>query len=217
MGYGSETRNAYGAAKAADYRAQLRRSGWMRFTMDREKAIVRKLISEQRLSSTERILDMPCGTGVLAPVLADCGAQVIAADISHAMLTWAQREYACHPRVTFAIADACSMPFKDEAFEGALVIGFLHRLSEDVRLTLLRELRPLVREFLIVSYSADSSLQRVKKHLIRWVRRHHESAPHPVAKQQLEAEFATARFRVERTFYVAPAFSAERIALLRPV
>jgi len=75
------------------------------------------------------ILDMGCGTGVLAGSLATATvrARIIGVDLSEPFLAYA-RAAIRDPRVAFEQADACALPFADATFDQSLsllVISFL--------------------------------------------------------------------------------------------
>ncbi|MEJ8825871.1 methyltransferase domain-containing protein [Variovorax humicola] len=67
-----------------------------------------------------KLLDVACGSGYMAAMAADSGAQVEAVDFSPNMVEVATRRY---PRLPFRMADAEALPFADNTFD-AVVIGF---------------------------------------------------------------------------------------------
>lgn len=87
------------------------------------------LIGQLGISPGERVLDLGCGTGHTACLIAKRhNAGVVAADLRPGMLTWAQKR-ALREGVTNAVrlvaGDAHRLPFKDGSFDAALVESVL--------------------------------------------------------------------------------------------
>ena len=70
----------------------------------------------------ERILDLGCGTGHLTSLIAESGAEVVGVDSSEDMVGVASANY---PHIRFEVADARSLPFKDE-FNAVFSNAVLH-------------------------------------------------------------------------------------------
>lgn len=63
-----------------------------------------------QLSEGLRVLDLGCGTGYFSALLRERGAQVVCADISHAMLEQAKQR--CGDEgMSYQLADAEQLPF----------------------------------------------------------------------------------------------------------
>jgi demethylmenaquinone methyltransferase / 2-methoxy-6-polyprenyl-1,4-benzoquinol methylase len=85
----------------------------------RDRHWKRKLVSlagpERALDSGEpRGLDLACGTGDIAALLATRSVRVVGLDITHRMLQLAQ---ARHSNITFVTGDMLSLPFADAMFD----------------------------------------------------------------------------------------------------
>jgi len=85
----------------------------------RDRHWKRKLVSltrpERAVDSGEsRGLDLACGTGDIAALLATRGVRVVGLDITHRMLQLAR---ARHSNITFVTADMLSLPFGDAMFD----------------------------------------------------------------------------------------------------
>ena len=79
------------------------------------------------ISNGERVLDVGCGTGSLAFLLAEqeglesiCGIDYAPPYIEHATLRNSD------PRLSFRVGDACDLPFPDAAFDRVLSLLMLH-------------------------------------------------------------------------------------------
>ncbi|WP_369258388.1 class I SAM-dependent methyltransferase [Geodermatophilus amargosae] len=76
-----------------------------------------QLVAAARVSSADRVLDVGCGTGVLARAAADRvadEAQVTGLDVNEGMLAVARR---IRPGVDWRQGDAAALPFPDDAFD----------------------------------------------------------------------------------------------------
>lgn len=138
-----------------------------RFVAWRERRTLHGLLSDFMPGV---VLDVPAGTGKMAPVLAALGATVVAADISPQMLAVAREEYARlgHRAVEFLVSDAESI---DRTLAGRPVdvgccIRLLHRVPADARRQILQALARTA-PVSVVSYSVTSPLQRLRCRLLR--------------------------------------------------
>jgi demethylmenaquinone methyltransferase/2-methoxy-6-polyprenyl-1,4-benzoquinol methylase len=89
----------------------------------------------------DRVLDAACGTGDLAVIAAQAGAQVTGLDFSERMLERARRKA---PELEWVRGDMLALPFEDASFDAATV-GFGVRNVEDLAAAvseLCRVLRP---------------------------------------------------------------------------
>jgi len=90
----------------------------------RDQAWRRAAVRAAELREGQRALDMACGTGDLALLLARAtpAAEVVGGDFTPEMLDLA-RERNRHPKITYVHADALDLPFEDREFD-ALTIAF---------------------------------------------------------------------------------------------
>ena len=214
MSYETETRAAYqNQERASAYHAQLV-SGfkWARAMMWRERRLVARALRLTHLGPDEIVVDFPCGSGVMIDAIRRTGLRSLGVDISSDMIAIARHGTPSSP---FVVADVCQPPFRPGRFRCVLTIGLMHRLPADVRLRALRALRDLTAEFLIVSFSVDSTAQRFKGRLVR--RLGLGRAPHPAGIETLHRELRECGLQIVRTFSVLPFLSAERILLLTRV
>ena len=94
----------------AAYVVQLREEKSPAQTRVEVEFVVRAL----RLSPGARILDVPCGYGRHASLLARSGFPVVGVDLSRAMIAEARRRFAESPRLRFARCDMRRITFRDE-------------------------------------------------------------------------------------------------------
>lgn len=86
-----------------------------------------------------RIIDVGCGSGATALVLAEAfpESQVVGLDLSEPLLDIASRAAgaaALGERVRFERADACELPYEADFFDVALNINMLHLVDEPVEM-----------------------------------------------------------------------------------
>ncbi len=90
----------------------------------------------------KRILDIGCGTGVLARSLSAEGARVTGVDPNAEAVAAARRAV---PTGTFHPAGAEALPFADRSFDGAVFLNSLHHVPEPAMHRALREAARVVK------------------------------------------------------------------------
>jgi ubiquinone/menaquinone biosynthesis C-methylase UbiE len=76
----------------------------------------------QQLLPKGKILEVGCGVGLEAELLAELGYQYVGTDIAKAFVAEAKR---LHPKLKFAQASAYELPFGDQEFDGFITIATL--------------------------------------------------------------------------------------------
>lgn len=113
----------------------------------REKAAVLEALGPVE---GQRILDIAAGTGRFSLLLAEQGADVVAVDISRAMLDQAEekrRSIATAGTLAFLRGDASTLPFEDDSFDAVIAMRFFHLVDDAVRF--LEELKRVSAETVI--------------------------------------------------------------------
>jgi SAM-dependent methyltransferase len=77
-----------------------------------------------RLPPPARILDVGCGTGLLAQRLSAAGDDVVGLDLSLGMLLQGTA------RLRYVQGDAAALPFPDASFDGAVTVAALHHIFD---------------------------------------------------------------------------------------
>lgn len=88
------------------------------------------LLSAANIKAGTRLLDVGTGSGVVAAIAREMGADVVGIDFSEPMLVEARREV---PDVEFRTASADNIPFGEASFEAVVANGVLHHLGEPDR------------------------------------------------------------------------------------
>lgn len=215
VSYEAQTRNAYDADKAVIYYDQINGKTWMRFTMWRELRCVRRAVAALHPTASDIALDLPCGTGLLAEIFRDLPCAVVPCDISGDMMGFAKGHYDGSNFPGLVQGDLAESPFMDNSFAFVITLGLMHRVPYSIRTAFLKELHRITSGHLIVSYSLDSPVQRLKKRLIRLFRPHHTSAPSPTRWRDIRREISDHGFTVIKRYMVFPVICSEVVLVLR--
>lgn len=214
--YERETLNAYRTATRASTYKRLQTTDWTwaRFVTWREQRILARELSRYEWSSGDRLLDIPCGTGILGNLLHRFPFRIVASDISPEMMALARSEYPVDRLDDCVQADITRTPFPRGSFACVVTLGFLHRVPAEIKHASLAEIAALTTRLALVSCSIDTRFQRIKHAVLGWLRRTHVPAPCPARLAEIVAECESHGFRVVRTVMVVPLFSAHTIFVL---
>ena len=192
--------------------------GWRtlraRIVASRERATVAHFL--QRVPH-DRILDLPAGTGKLAPVFAAAGGAVVACDISAEMLEIAQREYpaAGCTEAVFRICDAEQITATlQQRFDVAVCLRLLHRVPPDVRGRVLAELAASA-DHAIVSMGIETGYHRARRQVRSWFFGDGTDSFCYESLRAVEEQFEK-HFKILSRRSILPGVSQEMIFLLRP-
>ena len=219
MDYDKDTKSAYrNEAKAKDYYEQYAKgTKWARFTMWRQRVIIEKIINQCDFQKSDKILDIPCGTGFIGEILCESKASIVAADISMEMMQRARGEYKGDNFCGFVQCDITQSPFIYGSFNCLILLAFMHRLPKDIRQKTWVEAVNLSNRFIVVNYSLDSRLQRLKQFVVKTIFPDHIPAPSSLSLQEILVEIKSHNLVVRKTYHVAPLFSAKILFLLEKV
>lgn len=130
----------------------------------RERAAVSRMLAR---IPHQTVLDLPAGTGKLAPVLAGLGSRVTACDVSPSMLELAREEYrrAGVDQAQLQVCDAEQITATlGERFDATVCLRLLHLVPPDHQRTILGELARSA-DHVVASFGVDSTYQRVRRRL----------------------------------------------------
>lgn len=83
----------------------------------------------------EQALEIGCGTGSFARLLAERAERVLAIDLSPQMIRLARERSASHANIDFVEGDVMSHPFSEEQFDCVATLTTLHHLPLETTLT----------------------------------------------------------------------------------
>lgn len=163
-----------------------------------------------------RLLDIPCGTGRFTRQLAMSGFDVVASDVSGAMLALARQTVRedVKSRVQFIEGDIFHLSYADRTFAGAVCIRFFNLVDRPRRLEALREMAR-VAEVVIASYYHKYTF----KYAGRWLRQQvglHKGNNPRLTRAELWDEIGQSGLEMCRLIPVAPLLSEEWLVVLRP-
>jgi len=214
--YETDTLNAYRSKKrASEYkRYHTKDWSWARISTWREQRLLTRELTRYSWSADDRLLDIPCGTGILGKLLHSYPFQIVASDISQEMMELARGEYPTDRLIGCVQTDITKTGFPHRSFACIVVIGFMHRVPLDVKRAALREISDLVNYVVIITCSVDSPLQRLKKKILATIKRNYAPAPCSAPLGEIIAECEAVGLKAVRTFMVFPFLSAEAMLVL---
>jgi ubiquinone/menaquinone biosynthesis C-methylase UbiE len=114
------------------------------FFFGRRRATFQALIAAAGVQRGQRVLDVGCGTGYFARLLAQAvgpDGRVVGIHASPAMIRYASRLTGRSSNCHFQVGTAEALQFPAEHFDVVVSSLFLHHLPEDLQVTALREMR----------------------------------------------------------------------------
>ena len=119
------------------------------FFLGRRRATFESLIRAAGVKPGQRVLDVGCGTGYFASLLADAvgpGGLVVGVDASPEMIEYAGHRRGGRPdNCQFQVGMAESLSFPAEHFDVVVSSLFMHHLPADLQRTALDEMRRVLR------------------------------------------------------------------------
>lgn len=182
--------------------------------MWREISSVAKALNHFGVSENDLVVDMPCGTGIAGAVLSRHPVRTLAMDISQEMMHQAAGEYTSAGFMGFVQADITKMPLADKAVTGFTIIGFMHRVPVEIKRATLDEVARICERFVVVSFTVDTAIQRLKKKLFSIFLRRHSSAPAPMPLAEIRKLVESSGFVVRKVENIAPPVSGEVVLWL---
>ncbi len=148
-------------AAAAYQDERFTRSRRWRWTDRRERSLVEKFLATFPRGS--RLLDLPCGSGRLAPLFQKAEMGYVGADVALPMLRLVQQSLG---PLALLKADALALPFRQRAFDGVISVRLLHRIrSREVRVQMLREMARVGLGAILVTYYARWNLRGIQRRI----------------------------------------------------
>jgi SAM-dependent methyltransferase len=92
-----------------------------------EHYLAKRVAFVRDLMPSGKVLDVGCGTGVVASRLADNGYEVTGVDPSAGMLAHLTRR---DPRVTATQGSATDLPFEDRTFDLTMCVAVMHHIAD---------------------------------------------------------------------------------------
>jgi ubiquinone/menaquinone biosynthesis C-methylase UbiE len=180
-----------------------------------QKAVRRALDRSIRGRPADSLLDVPCGTGKLASVVAGRAKRIVAADVSEAMMELARPVYATVAGFEgFRVADAEELPFGDGEFEVVVCLRLLHRVPQSLRRKMVRELARVSSNLVILSLGIVDPAQQLRSGLRQ------QLVPGtpirvPCSPKEARELFEEARLKPFRARPILPMLSAEWVYAAR--
>lgn len=186
-------------------------------THRREIRCIRKGLAS--VSSGAKVLDLPCGTGRLLPLLLEMGYVVTEADSSGHMIeqarAFARREKLKVERVRFLVADALKTPFADGEFDAVVCNRLFHHFSEpETRRAGFTELRRICKGPIVVSFFCNLAYDSLVFHVRNAMARKKADDRIPISRGVLAEDARQAGLAVRRFMPSRPGISRQWYAVL---
>src|SRR5574341_2627734 len=112
----------------------------LRVLTDNYSVIKRIISKEMRLKGQEKLLDIGCGTGILAPMFPK--EAYVGTDIDRRLIAYAKNK---HQGYMFQTMDASLLTFPKETFEWVLVVGVIHHLDPATASMTMKQLQRVLK------------------------------------------------------------------------
>ncbi|MBI5396343.1 MAG: class I SAM-dependent methyltransferase [Verrucomicrobia bacterium] len=137
--------------------------------VDTWKFIQRKLRVEELLATEKpgRLLDVGCGTGVMAPVFLERGWEFVGVDLAPKMIDYARQRFAGQPKAQFHAGTLESLKLPVASFDAVMAMGLVEYLNDEELRSVMQEMARVLKPggVLVVSaiqpHSLDSVLRRL--------------------------------------------------------
>ena len=182
--------------------------------MWKQKKIVNDFLHSINFNNKEKILDVPCGAGYVGDILSKLESQVVASDISFEMMNLALNEYPGNNFTGFIQSDITEMPFQNEEFRCSVILALMHRLPFEVRNDVLNEINRVTEKYIIVSYSVNNFLQRVKQIFLSLTNKSYLPAPAGISLNEITRDFSKYNLKILQKRSVFFILSAKVVFLL---
>jgi len=213
--YEKNTRQAYNNEKAISYhRAQTEKLSWTRFTTWRQRKIIDFFLKRLDTSRDIKVLDVPCGNGIMTDIITKYTTNLLSVDISDDMLTIAKENY---PQGNYKNVDILELNALNQSFDLVLTVGILHRLPQYLRNKVLNNIALISKKYLIISFSKDYFLIRIKRFIIEKIFRNYKPAPAPIKYSAFEKEICNQGLKIIDEKTVFPFLSSEIVVLLSKI
>lgn len=161
------------------------------------------------------MLDVPCGTGRLAPLVLENGFRWIGADISFEMMEVAREKTASFRNAIGNVRlESERMPFKTNSIDCVASIRFIYHVpTREGRIAILRELGRISREWVMIDYNYPNPLKAMYRrlgHLVKPPKRKRR-----LSMREIYDELAEAGLKVYRAYPVSRVLSDNVILLCR--
>ncbi len=186
-------------------------------THRREARCIRKALTD--VPRGAKVLDLPCGTGRLLPLLLDLDFMVTEADSSPHMLQQArgladQAGFEAKG-VEFCEANALHTPFESDAFDAVVCNRLFHHFREpETRRAALREFRRICTGPIVVSFFCNLAYDSLVFHIRNVVTRNTPDDRIPIGYSVFARDVSAAGLRVGRTLASRPGVSKQWYSVL---
>lgn len=192
----------------------------------REQACIAAALAASNLLPDSLVLDLPCGTGRLSPMIVNAGHRLVAADssphmVSEAANAWSQvtaGDPGRRARVEFEVRDVMASGYGDAAFDAVICNRLLHHFTEPAtRTRALTELARVSARWVIISFFNAGAFEALRKRLGFFLIGRTQQRRVPISLEQFKADAAAAGLRVVDSYPTLGRISPQWYLLLEKV
>ncbi len=149
------------------------------------------------------VLDVPCGTGRLAPLILQRGFKWLGADISFEMMDVARGKTGGPKNVVGNVRlDSERMPFKSESIDCVASIRFIYHVpTREGRVSILREMRRISKVGVIIDYNYPNPIRVLYRKIGRLIR--YPKRKRRLTMGEIASELSEAGLKIEKTMPVS--------------
>ena len=205
--------DSYAKQYKIDYVSSMNFKGFKSRVIAKKEISIIDLFLDEIIKENMSVIDVPCGTGKLGPILSKYPIKILAADVSKAMLDLAYNEYQ-EDKTKYEIIDATEIPHKNKSFDIVVCLRLFQRLPSDTRRKILSEFNRVSKEYLIISYSFSSKWQKIRYKIKKTI---NKNSPYFFSenKNSIIRELNDSGFDVLQSRLVLKYFSSEIIFLAK--
>ena len=187
----------------------------------REKNCIRKGLAGVPRGS--KVLDLPCGTGRMYPLLKELGLFVTSADCSAYMVDTARQQIQTNYKDIlsendrFCIADVLKTDFKDKEFDAVVCNRLFHHFSDAAtRQKALAELNRICSGPIVVSFFSTISTDALKFYFKKYIRREVIKDRIPISPWTFARDVRAAGLTIKRWSMARPLISKQWYFIVEP-
>lgn len=160
-------------------------------TRKADPILLQLLIDKLAPKKHQKFLDVGCGSGNYTIALHQKGLSITGLDISEEMLNLARNKY---PKMDWILADAKTLPFKEQSFDGVLCFLAIHHIRELP--TFFKEVHRILKsggKFILFSNSPEQFLQLWLSHYFPQMMK--KASLKPFTKKEIEENLKKSGFK----------------------
>jgi len=187
----------------------------------REKKCINKALAVANVPAGANVLDLPCGTGRLIPLLKKRGYKVTAADVSEHMLAQAKYymgqsgENCIDEKDNFQLANILKTDFEGNCFDAVVCHRLFQYFSDSkTRQQVLKELRRICSGPIIVSFLCNVAIDEVWDFILNITRKRNQRGCISISYRTFRKDALESGLIIKKWILMRPLISKRWCAVL---